>query len=90
MVICFGGMVTITLSGAKRASNEASEISVESGDGYTSESLILGYSLIFLCSWIYASNCVLNRALKHVHHAIVMFWHGICGISLAIIAVLIE
>ena len=45
---------------------------------------------MFLCSWIYASNCVLNRALKHVHHAIVMFWHGVCGITLAILAISIE
>ena len=50
----------------------------------------LGYIIIFLNSWIYATNCVLNRALKGIHHAIVMFWHGVIGFSIAVIAVLIE
>ena len=60
------------------------------GSHYTSAQLILGYCLIFMNSWVFASNCVLNRALKEVHHAIVMFWHGVCGLSIALVAVLIE
>ena len=79
MVCCFGGMVTITLSGAK--SDERN---------YTTESLMLGYSLVFLCSWIYAGNCVLNRALKQVHHSIIMFYHGLLGLSVATVVVLSE
>lgn len=45
---------------------------------------------MLVCSWTYAANCVLNRALKHVHHAIVMHWHGVIGIVLALGAVFIE
>ena len=52
--------------------------------------MMLGYGLIFVTSWIYASNCILNRALKGVHHAIVLFWHGMFGLTLAWLAVLIE
>ena len=84
MILCFGGMVTLTLSGTKNA-DDAAEISEDDGKHtYSNESLMLGYSLIFLVSWIYASNCVLNRSLKTVHHAIILFWHGVLGITLAL------
>ena len=46
--------------------------------------LILGYCLAFVCAWIYATNCVLNRALKDVHPGIVLFWHGLLGIILSL------
>ena len=52
--------------------------------------MILGYALIFATAWVYAVVCILNRALKAVHHAVVLFWHGACGVTLASLAVLIE
>ena len=49
--------------------------------------MILGYSLIFVLTWIFAANCVLNRALKGINSGVIMFWHGIIGILFALIAV---
>ena len=93
MVICFAGMITLTLSSANSASggdeivtDPAAEEEIES----TSSQLVLGYSLVFFCSWVYSSNCVLNRSLSHVHHAIVMFYHGVGGLILAVLAISIE
>ena len=85
MVVCFAGMITITLSGAKNASTTAPD-----EVNYSSSQLTLGYSLVFLTSWVYASNCILNRALKGVHHAVVMFWHGVLGLTLALTGVFID
>lgn len=88
MVVCFAGMVTITLSGANQAQQDSTAESQV--NHYSSQNLILGYSLIFLVSWIYAANCVLNRSLKSVHHAVVMWWHGALGITLALVAMIID
>ena len=51
---------------------------------------MLGYSLVFLLSWVFSANCVLNRALKGINSGVIMFWHGILGITLATIAVLTQ
>ena len=51
---------------------------------------IFGFILIVCNSWVYAVCCVLNRALKTVHPAVVMFWHGVCGLSIAITVILVE
>ena len=57
---------------------------------YTSSQLILGYSLVFVSSWVYATNCVLNRALRGINPSVIMFWHGVLGFMLAIVAVGID
>ena len=88
MVICFACMVTITLSGTANADKEDEIVETDSDvQTFSREQLTLGYALIFLQSWIFASNCVLNRALKPIHHAIVMFWHGALGMTLATLGV---
>ena len=91
MLICFAGMVTMTLSSARHAdAADISSIDDTDGSRYSSAQLTLGYSLIFMNSWIFASNCVLNRALKTVPLSIVVFWHGTCGIIMALVGILIE
>ena len=57
---------------------------------HTSSSLILGYVLIFLASWVYASYCVLTRALKGIPSSVILFWYGIVGLTLASIAVVTD
>ena len=52
--------------------------------------MILGCSLIFISSWVFATSCVLNRAMKGVHHAIVIFWHGLGGFVIMSTVVLLE
>ena len=88
MLICFGGMLTITLYGSSNASEEADDDAEQASR--SKKEVILGYCIIFVASWVYASNCVLNRGLKTVHHSIVMFWHGMCGLILAALAVFTE
>ena len=92
MIVCFACMVTMTLVGSNNASeaDDDTALVVDDEAAYSKNNLILGYGLIFITSWIYASNCILNRALKNVHHAILMFWHAIIGLTIASVAVLIE
>lgn len=88
MIVCFGAMITMTLTSAKYSASQ--DDGTDDVAGYSKTQMAIGYPLIFIVSWIYASNCVLNRALKDVHHAILMFWHGVLGIVLAVSGVLIE
>ena len=90
MVACFVGMVTFTMSGMNKAKGDEEAGEEVAVGNYTSSEQALGYSLIFVTSWIYASNCILNRALKNVHHSVVMFWHGVCGICIAVVGVMID
>lgn len=91
MAICFAGMITITVSGSKQAVNEESTGVIDEDTAfYSSSQLILGYSLVFITAWVYAANCVLNRALKGINSGVIMFWHGVLGIILASIAVSVD
>ena len=81
MFICFGGVVTITISGSKNA-KEAVEVS-----NYPRELFISGIILSFVLAWLWSVNTILNRALKGIHSGIIMFWHGVLGMMLAIMAV---
>ena len=88
MLVCFAGMVTITIAGAKNAKPEDGSAVEETN--YSSSQLILGYSLVLTLSWVYASNCILNRALKGINSGVIMFWHGVLGAVLAVAAVAVE
>ena len=49
--------------------------------------MILGYTLIFICAWTYAINCVIVRALSFMHTSVLMFWHSILGLIMAAVAI---
>ena len=87
MTICFGCVVGITVFGAKEESED--DGSVKEIDGGM-DMQVFGLILVSVNSWIYASNCVLNRALSQVQPAIVLFWHGLCGLTFAISMILVE
>ena len=86
MFICFAAMTTMTISGSNNAKDDAA------GEmyNYTREQLITGYILVIFLSFLWAINCTLNRALKGIHSGIIMFWHGVLGIIMAIIAIVID
>ena len=86
MLICFACMVLITVHGSKSAEDSGNKVDEST---HTSKELILGYSIMFVTSWVYASNCIMNRALKGINSGVIMFWHGILGVILAVIATLI-
>ena len=77
MLICFAGMITITLGGSKEEDKDIAE------NGGVSKSEMLGYILIFGTSWCMATCNVMNRALKATHSSVIMFWHGILGLIFA-------
>ena len=52
--------------------------------------MLLGLVLIFICSWAIATTNVLNRSLKTINPAIIMFYHGLGGIVLSCSYLLIE
>ena len=52
MLICFAGMVTVTVTGSRNANaSEPEGATDESAANYSSSQLILGYSLIVVASW---------------------------------------
>ena len=81
MFVCFGAMVTITCTGSKKDA---------ASSNYESAELIVGYILMFVCSWVIAACTVLCRALKEINIAVIMFWHGVMGLSIAIICIGID
>mmetsp|Transcript_23104 Transcript_23104/g.30760 ORF Transcript_23104/g.30760 Transcript_23104/m.30760 type:complete len:92 (-) Transcript_23104:461-736(-) len=89
MIICFAMMLTITLSSSGQGEDAADGEVSNKGANYSSSQLMLGYALVFICAWTYAINCVLVRALNFMHSSVLMFWHGILGLLLAVIAVAI-
>jgi len=87
MIICFGAMVTITV--ASTSSDDEGEEGITTDSLTSNNTLLLGYSLVFVCAWFYAINCVLARVLKNVHPGVLMFWHGVLGLLLALAGVAI-
>ena len=87
MLVCFAGMVTVTVSGTRNAAEDGSDAS---SANYSRTQLIVGYSLVIVTSWVFAACATLCRALKDISSGIIMFWHGILGITLATIAILVE
>ena len=91
MLVCFAGMVTVTVSGTKNAGGSSSgEVADASYANYSRTQLIVGYSLVIVASWVFAACATLCRALKDISSGIIMFWHGILGFTLATIAILVE
>ena len=87
MLVCFAGMVTVTVSGTRNAAEDGSDAS---SANYSRTQLIVGYSLVIVTSWVFAACATLCRALKDISSGIIMFWHGILGVTLATIAILVE
>ena len=83
-------MVTITVSSSTSSDEDlATSQGAVDGESHSDTKLMLGYALVFVCSWFYAINCVLARVLKNVHPGIMMFWHGVLGLILAFAGVAI-
>ena len=82
MVICFMAVVAITLS-----SNDASSSS-EPTDGTAQDYRTLGYCLVMIGAWVFATTNVLNRVLKELHHALVMFYYSAFGMPLFLVIML--
>lgn len=51
---------------------------------------VLGFVLISVGSLVMATCSVLNRALKSVSPFVVLFWHGVGGLTIATFLVLVE
>lgn len=88
MLICFVAMVAITVFSTSSINESEAGITAEDSQ-HTSEQLMLGYALVFVCAWFYAINCVLARVLKSVHPGVMMFWHGVLGLILAFFGIAI-
>ena len=89
MVICFGMMLTITFTskGDDQVDVTSTGQDREQVMSYSSSQLALGYFLIFVCAWTFAINCVMVRALSFLHSSVIMFWHGVIGIVMALGAI---
>ena len=92
MVICFGMMITITVSSSSDGDQATAQVTTDGagdvqGANYSSAQMLLGYALVFICAWTYAINCVLARALNSINASVLMFWHGVLGLLLASVAI---
>ena len=89
MIICFGMMLTITFT--SKGDDQVDVTSTVEGKeqvmSYSGSQLALGYLLIFICAWTFAINCVMVRALSFLHSSVIMFWHGVIGIVMALGAI---
>jgi len=88
LVICFCCVVTITLSGTKDESPTGEAI--QEKDKVSRAAEIFGFVLMIFNSWVYAFNCILNRGLKQVPWAIVIFTSGVFGFILGSGILLVE
>ena len=64
MIISFACIVTMTLSNSM--DNKTATVTTQA-DAQSDYKMILGCSLLFLGSWVFATSCVLNRALIRGH-----------------------
>ena len=95
MIVCFGCIITISLSDRIIEENKTETTTEVVDEESTSEEnnlsmMILGCSLMFLTAWIFATSNVLNRSLKGVHHAIIIFWHGLFGFTVSLAVALVQ
>ena len=79
MVVCFSGVMGITL--AKSDGNFST---------YDPSLRTTGLIISFALAWVYSATCVFNRRLRDVHFAVVLFYHCIFGMTMAILYILIE
>ena len=79
MVIGFLGVVGITLSKPESSSST-----------YSESTRLTGIVLAFIMSWVYSTVCVINRRLKDVNFAIVLFYHSIFGICASTVIIIGE
>jgi drug/metabolite transporter (DMT)-like permease len=90
IVLCFIAVIMLTVEVADDVEEEDSlEIESASGDqsklSYLNDSrqMLAGLVLIFICSWAIATTNVLNRSLRSINPAIIMFYHALGGIVLS-------
>jgi drug/metabolite transporter (DMT)-like permease len=84
MVICFCGVLAITFSKPEAPEGAVAVVEESSSTRY------YGIALAFAIAWLFAACNVINRYLKRLHFAMVLFYHALCGICLASIFILGE
>ena len=83
MVVCF---ICVYFIG-KGAEEE--DAATDSTADVSQNMYVFGIFLMVAMSWVYASNAILNRALKDFHYVIIMIYHGMLGVFLSILAIAI-
>jgi len=78
MCVCFVSVLYITVSRGDALKHQKVESTSVSAAWQTA-----GFILISCNCWVYAAVCCLCRQLKSVPTSVIIFWHGICGLSIA-------
>ena len=86
MFVCFYCMAVIAAE-AENSTTETPDSNLPTIDESPS---IFGYVLIVATTWVYASNAILNRALKDFHYVTIMTYHGLTGLSIALLVILVS
>lgn len=91
MVVCLAGVVFIAMSKEQSMGlNDTNDLVGNSSEVESGKSSILGIGMIFGVSWLFAACNVINRKLKGMHFAIVLFYHALCGIFITVIIIVLE
>ena len=81
MILCFTGVLIITFGKSEDPNASADD---------DSATRTFGIAFAFFIAWLFAACNVINRYLKGLHYAMVIFYHALCGLTLAASYILIE
>jgi len=76
MIVCFGSVLGIALSKPPSAADAEDE---------GSSTRLEGIIIAFILAWALALSGVINRTLKNVHFAVLLFYHGCIGLIMALL-----
>lgn len=93
MAFCFAGVVAISISKQESTTPDDS-LDTTDGDSAPSDptksSRLLGILVIFSAAWLFAGANVLNRKLKDIHFAVIVFWVGLSGLIVTFVIIVLE
>lgn len=95
MMLSFGGICLIATS--TQLVGDAQE--VDDAEPQTSPGVVLadpatrivvGSALLFITSWMYASNAILTRQMQKIHFTVFLFYYSMLACVLVFSAILVE
>jgi len=87
MSLCFVGVCGIGISTVLKKDNSPELVEESESESNFDNFIILGMVLVFAAAWSFSVNCVLNRTLKEISFSVVMFYHGLIGVLLTMLAI---
>lgn len=87
MVISFGGVLCISLSGHFQRKDDKAPVDLQEE---FSASHLLGCGLVFVTSWCYAGVTALSRKLQKIHFSVMLFYYSLIALPVTLAILLGE